>query len=155
MSLDQGLFEARRTTVDWVPKARRVFQPSFVTTTMPPDMGDLAAACEARIEQVQIDATALPIDDVVFEAQYPGVLLSVRMLVSDREAPPDDLKWIQVWRNLSVPWEVLAMNGPDFLVRWLRETIANVMAHEVDESITVSGVRVFDPHQPLLPAPTG
>jgi hypothetical protein len=141
--------DSRNTHRSWLPQTRRVIRPRCVLVDyVPPEYRPEHVMLEARIAMVAFDATALPIDDIVFEARIEGICLSIRMLVPNREA--EDLSWIQIWRNLLCPWQVLRIGGPDQLVRWMRETIANVVAHEVDESITLRGERVFDPHRPLL-----
>ena len=44
------------------------------------------------------------------------------------------------------------MNGPDYLIRAMRDLMASILAHEVDESISDGGERVFNPHRPLRSA---
>ena len=105
-------------------------------------------ACRATMATLRFDATALPVDDLTFTARPDGVVLVVDILVPNRDEP-SKLEWIHIWRTLLCPWGVLRSNGPEYLVRWMRETVVNTLAHEVDESITLEGERVFDPHRPL------
>lgn len=100
---------------------------------------------ERAVRSLAFDATSFPIVGLSFWPNAYGIQLTVRMLVPDR----DDGKLGEVWRRVSLPWAPLDANGPDHLVRWVRETIANIMSHEVDEALTFHGVRVFDPHRPL------
>lgn len=99
------------------------------------------------VEGIRFDATALPIDGLGFTANAVGVQLVVDLRAPDRNRA--EVEWIHIWRTLICPWVVLQANGCEYLVRWMRETIANILAHEVEESITYEGVRVFDPHRPL------
>jgi hypothetical protein len=133
--------------------ARKVITPRF-------DIGELATAepwvpafaweCQALVSAIRFDASALPVDDIVFAASVPGVTLIIDFLAPDRDTRGTTLDWIHIWRTLLCPWEPLKSNGPEYLIRWMRETIANTMAHEVDESISIAGQRVFDPHRKLL-----
>jgi hypothetical protein len=108
---------------------------------------ELLMRCSCAVAVLRFDATALPVDDLSFTARPDGVVLVVDIRVPDRDK--EDVEWINVWRTLICPWGALENNGPDYLVRWMRETIANTLAHEVDESVTLDGRRVFDPHRPL------
>lgn len=140
---------------DGVGVARRVITPSFSVAT-----GDsapegpnvyLAEGCKQLAAGLRFDATALPIDDLSFVAKSYGVTLIVDIRVPDRDKP--GVEWIHVWRTLTCPWGPISSNGPDYIVRWMRETIANTLAHEVDESVTLDGERVFNPHRPLRADP--
>lgn len=129
------------------PETRKVLAPGWRNDSVCRD--ELVLACEATVAALRFDATSLPVDELRFEAREDGVALVVDIRVPDRDVV-DRLVWIHVWRTLLCPWGVLHSNGPEYLVRWMRETIANTLAHEVDESVTLQGVRVFDPHRRLI-----
>lgn len=133
-----------------LPTDRRTLVPSF-TGNHDPGLADLVERCRDTIFDVRLDVTALPIESLSFVARPDGIGLVVDMVVPDRDRRA--VEWIHIWRSLLCPWEVLHANGPEYLVRWMRETIANTLAHEVDESITLRGERVFDPHRPLTRDP--
>jgi hypothetical protein len=126
---------------------RKIIAPEFRWTVAgaPDWVLEAAGRCRTLIDDIRVDATALPIHDLVFEASASGVQLIVDMLVPDRDQP-EAVVWIHIWRTLICPWDPIKMNGPEYLVRWMRETIANTLSHEVDESIRLRGDRVFDPH---------
>jgi len=109
---------------------------------------DLLDPCAAKVARVTFDATVFPIFALSFTARRDGIALEVDMNVPDRDVP-GQVEPLNVTRTLLMPWVVLRANGPDYLVRWMRETIANILAHEVDESIALDGIRIFDPHRPL------
>ena len=131
--------------------ARKIVTPEFrATNVLAADwVLELTARCRALVAEIRFDATALPVHDLVFEAAPAGVTLIVDMLVPDRDKP-ESAERIHIWRTLICPWDPIKSNGPEYLVRWMRETIANTLAHEVDESICLRGTRVFDPHRSLL-----
>jgi len=110
----------------------------------------LSAACAAVAEGLAFDATALPVTSIRFVAMADGVLLEVVIEVPDRNAV-DRIEPLTVGRALICPWCVLETNGPEYLVGWLRETITNLLAHEVAESLAYRGHRVFDPHRVRAP----
>jgi hypothetical protein len=135
-----------------VTDARKVLAPRFEV-----DLSDLdaprwvpylAEGCRALIARVRFDATTLPVDDLFFVARPYGVKLVVDLHVPDREQ--ESPLFIHIWRTLICPWDPIKSNGPEYLVRWMNETVANVLAHETAESITIDGVRVFDPHKALV-----
>jgi hypothetical protein len=109
----------------------------------------LLARCREVVSNIRFDATTLPICALTFEARASGVMLVVDMLVPDRDVL-STVEYIHIWRSVICPWAPIEGNGPEYLVRWMRETIANTLAHEVDECIALNGRRVFDPHQPLI-----
>lgn len=127
---------------------RRAIAPLLRVQQVHPGDTELLERCRGTIEAIRFDATALPVDALSFEAREDGIGLVVDVRVPDRDEP-EQVVWIHVWRTLLCPWAVLRLNGPDYLVRWLRETVSSTLAHEVDESIALHGVRVFDPHKPL------
>jgi len=99
----------------------------------------------AAVAAIKFDATALPVESIRFVSLVDGLLLDVVMNVPDRDVR-DRVEWITVARSLICPWIVLERNGAEYVVGWLRETIANLMAHEVAESLLYRSKRVFDPH---------
>jgi hypothetical protein len=144
--------QTRQTPEDFLPKTRRVIAPRWAPLSDVAEKDfderlDLIAECARVVRLLRFDATSLPLDDVMFEVLRDGIMMSVRMLVPNRDSR--ELSWIQVWRNLVVPWAPLAMNGPDMLVRALRDVVAGAVLHEIDESLTYDDQRVFDPHRPL------
>lgn len=128
--------------------ARRIITPTFTVSDDCTNHLDILLACQLTIRAVRFDATALPIDELTFDASYAGVKLVVDMFVPDRDKP-GSVEKIHIWRTAMIPWDPIISNGADYLVRWMRETIASTLAHEVDESITLDGARVFDPHRPF------
>jgi hypothetical protein len=136
-----------------VPAARNLLTPSFRIVSLqgvtPPSTLALAAECKALFADVRFDATALPVSALDLKATSYGVELVVEMRVPDRGQT--QVVWVPIWRMVTCPWAPIATNGPEHLLHFMRETIASTMAHEVAESMLVFGVRVFDPHRPLLP----
>jgi hypothetical protein len=150
-------FEAANTYRGWLPTERRIIAPLLqskheIDAIVDGSLDDLRAHIRRRVAELRIDATALPFDDLVFEECSDGVAISARMLVPDRDVL-DHLEWSQIWRTVVIVWPALKMNGPDYLIRAMRELMASILAHEVDESIADGGERVFDPHRPLRSSP--
>jgi hypothetical protein len=146
VTLTRGDFELRAAE-------RHIIEPSFRVTDCESENRALLRQCREMAADTRFDATALPVVALDFEARLDGIGLVVDLLVPNRDKP-DEVEWIHIWRSLLCPWGVLRSNGPEYLVRWMRETIANTLCHEVDESIQVRHVRVFDPHRPLLETST-
>jgi hypothetical protein len=130
------------------PVARRIVAPTFSTVEEPAEQfRALRDACEVSLRRIRFDATTLPVIALTFTAHAHGIQLSARIDVPARDSEP--MQWWEIWRTLLVPWVVLKTNGPDYIVGWTRETIANLLAHEVAENMTVDGHRVFDPHRSI------
>jgi len=136
-----------------LPTMRNLIKPVFragVVQDESPSLLPLFVECTTLFEGVRFDATSLPISAIDLKATVHGVELIVEMRVPDRSQPLE-VVWTTIWRNVTCPWGPIRANGPEHLLHFLRETIASTMAHEVAESLLVFGVRVFDPHRPLLP----
>lgn len=126
----------------------RSLAPKVRFDNYPEERVELVKRCEATVRRIRFDATALPVADLTFASGDTGICLVVELRVPDRNQP-DVLEWATVYRTLVCPWAPLDANGPEYLVGWLRETIANTLAHEVDEALTYGGRRVYDPHRSL------
>ncbi len=105
----------------------------------------LADLCATTVAAVRFDASSLPVTEIRFTADVWGVLLEVDIEVPNREAEGP----IVVTRSRACLWA--SVGDPDYLVRFLRETITNILAHEADECLTLYGRRVFDLHASLVP----
>lgn len=103
----------------------------------------LVGDCAAVVALLTFDATALPVQDLRFAAEESGLRLDIDILVPDR----DKDEAVVITRAVMMPWEPLEGNGADYIVGWVRETLANFMAHEVSEGLLYNGERVFDPHR--------
>lgn len=110
------------------------------------DVAKAAEGCARVVEAISFDATAMPVEWIRFTPSAFGVLVEVAIDVPDSHS--DEVKWTSIIRSVGCPWHVIDGNGPEYLVGMLRETIANLLAHEVAESIRYRGAHAFDPHEP-------
>jgi hypothetical protein len=126
--------------------ARNVLRASYerAVAQTDPAREKLDVRCERVATLLWFDATAIPVVSLLFLSMLEGVLFEVVLRVPDRDKP--SVEWLTVGRAVSCPWVVLERNGAEYLVGFARETIANLMAHEVAESLFWNGQRVFDPH---------
>ena len=109
------------------------------------DGSPIARDVMAIVEQVAFDASALPVISLEYQAMADGCLIEAVIDTLDRDAGTP----LTVGRAVIVPWEVLVMNGAGYLLEATRETIANLLAHEVAECLTFRGERPYNvhPHQ--------
>lgn len=120
--------------------------PTFQFSEEGSDPGsETLSAVEAVARRLRFDRRTLPIEGIHLVARLQCLELTVQLAALERnEGFP-----IGVMRRVALPWEPIRANGADQVVRWIRETIANLLSHEVDEAISLDGERVFDPHRAL------
>lgn len=138
--------------LEGTPRPRKILQAVFLRsqgdTAGAGDVGALVRDVGAVVAGIRFDASALPVVALEYEARTDGCYLVVILDVLDVETGEP----LTVGRAAIVPWEVLVRNGAAYVLEWTRETIANLMAHEVAECLTFEGAKVFDVHPRQLPA---